>query len=306
MNWYKNHSKEWKEIIETVAREIGRTELMVEKDTVQSMFLSELSKAELPFVFKGGTSLSKAYNMIDRFSEDIDLSMNRKPTESERKASKELIIQIAESLGMTLGNPDKIRSRYDYNKYVFKYMSLFVSMPVEIIIETSYYQTAYPVEKHEVGSFVGRFCEERGIDLPIPFKAAKVYMNVQSIRRTFVDKVFAICDYRIQNMQDRDSRHLYDICKLAAQLKMDEEMDALVDKVREDRMLSQNNPSAQPNYIIPEMLEEIIESKFYESDYKNVTQKLLYEDIDYDYAVQNGIALVAQSDVFIYKKGHIK
>lgn len=306
MNWYKNHSKEWKEIIETVAREIGRTELMVEKDTVQSMFLSELSKAELPFVFKGGTSLSKAYNMIDRFSEDIDLSMNRKPTESERKASKELVIQIAESLGMTLGNPDKIRSRYDYNKYVFKYMSLFVSMPVEIIIETSYYQTAYPVEKHEVGSFVGRFCEERGIDLPIPFKAAKVYMNVQSIRRTFVDKVFAICDYRIQNMRDRDSRHLYDICKLAAQLKMDEEMDALVDKVREDRMLSPNNPSAQLEYIIPEMLKEIIESKFYESDYKNVTQKLLYEDIDYDYAVQNGIALVAQSDVFIYKKGHIK
>jgi len=306
VNWYKNHSKEWKEIIETVAREIGRTELMVEKDTVQSMFLSELSKAELPFVFKGGTSLSKAYNMIDRFSEDIDLSMNRKPTESERKASKELIIQIAESLGMTLGNPDKIRSRYDYNKYVFKYMSLFVSMPVEIIIETSYYQTAYPVEKHEVGSFVGRFCEERGIDLPIPFKAAKVYMNVQSIRRTFVDKVFAICDYRIQNMQDRDSRHLYDICKLAGQLKMDEEMDALVDKVREDRMLSPNNPSAQLEYIIPEMLKEIIESKFYESDYKNVTQKLLYEDIDYDYAVQNGIALVAQSDVFIYKKGHIK
>ena len=284
MNWYKNHSKEWKEIIETVAREIGRTELMVEKDTVQSMFLFELAKAELPFVFKGGTSLSKAYNLIDRFSEDIDLSMNRKPTESERKESKELIIQIAESLGMTLANPDKIRSRYEYNKYVFKYMSLFVSMPVEIIIETSYYQTSYPVEKHEVGSFIGRFCEERGVDLPIPFKAAKVYMNVQSIRRTFVDKVFAICDYRIQNMQDRDSRHLYDICKLAGQLKLDEEMDALVDKVREDRMLSQNNPSAQPNYIIPEMLEEIIESKFYESDYKNVTQKLLYEDIDYDYA----------------------
>lgn len=45
----------------------------------------------------------------DRFSEDIDLSMNRKSTESERKASKELIIQIAESLGMTLANPDKIR-----------------------------------------------------------------------------------------------------------------------------------------------------------------------------------------------------
>lgn len=302
MNWYKEHSNEWKEIIETVAREIGRTELMVEKDTVQSMFLLKLSKSALPFVFKGGTSLSKAYNLIDRFSEDIDLSMNRKPTESERKASKELIIQIAESLGMTLANPDKIRSRHDYNMYVFKYASLFTSMPMEIIIETSYYQTVYPAEKHEVKSFVGRFCEERGIDLPIPFEAANVCMNVQSIKRTFVDKVFAICDYRIQNMQDRDSRHLYDICKLIEQIELDEELDTLVDEVREDRMFSKNNPSAQLKYVIPEMLDEIIKSRFYESDYKNITQKLLYEDVDYDYAVEKGIALVAKSDIFIYKR----
>ena len=302
MNWYKSNSAEWKEIIETVARELGRTELMVEKDTIQSMFLLELSKSELPFVFKGGTSLSKAYNLIDRFSEDIDLSMNRKPTESERKASKELIIDIAESLGMTLANPDKIRSRHDYNMYVFKYSSLFASMPMEIIIETSYYQTVYPVEKLRVGSFVGRFCEERGIILPLSFDAATIYMNVQSVKRTFVDKIFAICDYRIQDMQDRDSRHLYDVCKLMSQVKLDEEMDALVDRVRNDRMLSKNNPSAQLEYIIPEMLEEIIKSRFYEPDYKNVTQKLLYEDIDYDFAVKNGIAVVAKSDVFLYKK----
>lgn len=302
MNWYKSNSAEWKEIIETVARELGRTELMVEKDTIQSMFLLELSKSELPFVFKGGTSLSKAYNLIDRFSEDIDLSMNRKPTESERKASKELIIDIAESLGMTLANPDKIRSRHDYNMYVFKYSSLFASMPMEIIIETSYYQTVYPVEKLKVGSFVGRFCEERGIILPLSFDAATIYMNVQSVKRTFVDKIFAICDYRIQDMQDRDSRHLYDICKLMSQVKLDEEMDALVDRVRNDRMLSKNNPSARLEYIIPEMLEEIIKSRFFEPDYKNVTQKLLYEDIDYDYAVENGISVVAKSDVFLYKK----
>lgn len=302
MNWYKEYAREWKEIIETVSREIGRTELMIEKDTVQSFFLFELSKSNLPFVFKGGTSLSKAYNLIDRFSEDIDLSMNRKPTESEKRASKNLIIQIAESLGMTLVNPDKIKSRHDYNMYIFKYTSLFANIPMEIIIETSYYQTVYPVEKHEIGSFVGRFCEERNIQLPVSFKAAKIYMNVQSINRTFVDKVFAICDYRIQNMKDRDSRHLYDICKLAEQVQLDEELDKLIDNVREDRMLSKNNPSAQLQYAIPEILKEIIESRFYESDYKNVTQKLLYDEMDYDYAVQNGIALVAKSDVFLYKK----
>lgn len=302
MSWYKEYRSQWKEIIETVARELGRTELMVEKDTIQSMFLLELSKSELPFVFKGGTSLSKAYNLIDRFSEDIDLSMNRKPTESERKTSKELIVSIADSLGMTLMNPDKIRSRHDYNMYVFTYESLFAPIPMEIIIETSYYQTVYPVEKHEVGSFVGKFCVDREITLPIPFEAATVQMNVQSLKRTFVDKVFAICDYRIQDMQERDSRHLYDICKLLSQIELNNELDALIDEVRDDRMFSKNNPSAQLEYNIPDMLKEIIQSRFYESDYRNITQKLLYEDIDYDYAVENGIAIVAESDVFLYKK----
>ena len=303
MNWYKEYQTEWKEIIETVARELGKSEQMVEKDTIQSMFLFELAKSELPFVFKGGTSLSKAYNLIDRFSEDIDLSMNRRPTQSERVKSKELIIEIAEKLGLVLSNQEEIKSRYDYNKYVFKYDSLFSVIPLEIIIETSYYQSVYPVDKHVVGSFVGRFCLDRNIILPVPFEAAEVMMNVQSIERTFVDKVFAICDYKIQNMQDRDSRHIYDICKLLREVELNEELDKLIDMVRDDRMQSKNNPSAQLEYIIPDMLKEIIRSRFYEPDYKNVTQKLLYEDISYDYAIENGIAIIAESDVFIYKKG---
>lgn len=302
MNWYREYQAEWKEIIETVARELGRSEQMVEKDTIQSMFLFELAKSELPFVFKGGTSLSKAYNLIDRFSEDIDLSMNRRPTQSERVKSKELIIEIAENLGLVLSNPEEIKSRYDYNKYVFKYDSLFSVIPLEIIIETSYYQSVYPVDKHIVGSFVGRFCLDRNIILPVPFEAAEVMMNVQSVERTFVDKVFAVCDYKIQNMQDRDSRHLYDICKLLREVELNEELDKLIDMVRDDRMQSKNNPSAQLEYFIPDMLKEIIRSRFYEPDYKNVTQKLLYEDISYDYAIENGIAIIAESDVFVYKK----
>ncbi len=302
MNWYKEYQAEWKEIIETVARELGRNEQMVEKDTIQSMFLFELAKSELPFVFKGGTSLSKAYNLIDRFSEDIDLSMNRRPAQSERVKSKELIIEIAENLGLVLSNPEEIKSRYDYNKYVFKYDSLFSVIPLEIIIETSYYQSVYPVDKRVVGSFVGGFCLNRNIILPVPFEAAEVMMNVQSVERTFADKVFAVCDYKIQNMQDRDSRHLYDICKLLQEVELNEELDKLIDMVRDDRMQSKNNPSAQLEYIIPDMLKEIIRSRFYEPDYKNVTQKLLYEDISYDYAIENGIAIIAESDVFIYKK----
>ncbi len=266
MSWYKDYKREWKEIIETISREVNRTSQMIEKDTIQSMFLLELSKSELPFVFKGGTSLSKGYGLIDRFSEDLDLSMNVKPTESDRRNSKSTITEIANGLGLQLENPEDIHSRHSYNKYVYEYESLFSEIPLELIVETSFYQSVYPVEKHEIKSFVGDFCKKNGITLPIPFEAASVEMNLQSLERTFIDKVFAICDYRIQDMQDRDSRHLYDIAKILPQIEINKELDDLIDEVRNDRMLSKNNPSAQLEYNIPKMLNEIIDSRFYESD----------------------------------------
>ncbi len=102
-------------------------------------------------------------------------------------------------------------------------------------------------------------------------------------------------------MEDRDSRHLYDIAKLLPMIEFTPELDALVDEVRKDRMLSKNNPSAQPEHNIPEMLKEIITSRFYESDYNNITKKLLYEDVSYDEAIDNGIAKVAKTDVFVYR-----
>ncbi len=118
MSWFDRYKTEWKEIIETIAREEHRSSQMVEKDTIQSMFLFELSKQDLPFVFKGGTSLSKAYGLIDRFSEDIDLSMAVKPTESEKRRSKAIILSIGEELGLVIQNPDDIQSRHNYNRYV--------------------------------------------------------------------------------------------------------------------------------------------------------------------------------------------
>lgn len=300
MSWYSDYKAQWKEIIETVAAEEHRTAQMVEKDTIQSMVLLKLSKSEVPFVFKGGTSLSKAFGLIDRFSEDIDLSMNRKPTESEKKKTKTIITGIADDMGLTLTNPENIQSRHSYNKYVFEYESLFSEISLELIIETSFYQAVYPVETHKVNSFVGRFCEKRGIELPIPFEAAFIDMQVQSLERTFIDKVFAICDYRLQDMRDRDSRHLYDIAKLLPKVEINKELEDLIDEVREDRMQSKNNPSAQPEHHIPEMLKEIISSRFYEPDYNNVTKKLLYEDVSYDEAIKKGISIIAEKGTFKY------
>ena len=139
MSWYDEYKDQWREIIETVAAEEHRATQMVEKDTIQSMILFELSKSEVPFVFKGGTSLSKAYGLIDRFSEDIDLSMNRKPTESEKKKTKTIITEIGERMGFKLANLNDIQSKHSYNKYVLEYESLFSDIVLEMIIETSFY-----------------------------------------------------------------------------------------------------------------------------------------------------------------------
>ena len=130
MSWYNEYRNEWKGIIETVAAEEHRTVQMVEKDTIQSMILMWLARCDLPIVFKGGTSLSKAYGLINRFSEDIDLSMNRKPTEAEKRKVKNLILDVAEQLGLHLTNVDQIQSRHSYNKYVFEYESLFSNIPL--------------------------------------------------------------------------------------------------------------------------------------------------------------------------------
>lgn len=298
MNWYEGYGSEWKEIIETVSNETSRTNQMIEKDVIQSKFLYGLSRMSDSFVFKGGTSLSKVYKVIDRFSEDIDLSMVNKPSDAERKRSHKMILSAGEQLGLVLKNPDEVMSRFSYNKYVFSYGSFFSDVPLEIIVETNYYQGAYPAEKRGVGCIVGDFCSTHSITLPIPFEAASFDMNVQSAERTLIDKVFAVCDYRIDNMQERDSRHLYDIAKLVQHIQPTDDLKTLIADIRKDRMKSRNNPSAQPEYDIPEMLKEIIRSRFFESDYNSITKKLLYEDVSYDEAVEKGIAAIAETDLF--------
>ena len=99
-----------------------------------------------------------------------------------------------------------------------------------------------------------------------------------------------------------DSAKIYDIAKLLPEVEITPELDALIDRVRDDRMKSKNNPSAQLEYNIPDMLKEIILSRFYESDYNNITKKLLYEDMSYNDAIEKGIALVADMDIFEYNK----
>lgn len=96
---------------------------IVEKDYYVTLMLKEISSAVPDLVFKGGTSLSKCHKVINRFSEDIDLTVeyDTKPSESKRKNLKKSIVAAIEKYGLELADPDDIKSRRAFNKYIVNY-----------------------------------------------------------------------------------------------------------------------------------------------------------------------------------------
>lgn len=76
MNLHK-HRKEFRELVTITSQKLGIEEIYIEKDYFVILALKGLSKSAYrnTGIFKGGTSLSKAYRIINRFSEDIDIAI---------------------------------------------------------------------------------------------------------------------------------------------------------------------------------------------------------------------------------------
>ena len=72
-------SSERAAIIELGVSETGLSQAILEKDLWVCFLLDHLfhrSEFKDSIIFKGGTSLSKAFGLIERFSEDVDLILN--------------------------------------------------------------------------------------------------------------------------------------------------------------------------------------------------------------------------------------
>ena len=83
----------FKETIEQVANYTGKAAIVIEKDYYVTMILRFLSEKMSNIVFKGGTSLSKGYKIINRFSEDIDITFDEHIGEARRKKLKNCIMR---------------------------------------------------------------------------------------------------------------------------------------------------------------------------------------------------------------------
>lgn len=285
-----NDKSLFEQVVLRVSEDTGIEASIIEKDYYVTLFLHRIVEKLPNIIFKGGTSLSKCYKLIDRFSEDIDLNIDTEthPTEGQRKKLKESIVSIIDEFGFTLTNSDNIRSRRDYNRYIVDYPTIFPTsyLKEHLIVETAVYIKAYPCKRMQASSLIYDYLKRSGYDEMIEqYGLLPFELNVQTAERTLVDKVFALGDYYLSDAVHEHSRHVYDIYKLLNVVTLDDSMKQLVRDVREERKPHVNCRCAKDGIDMNALLREIVDKAVYKQDYEDITAKILFEDLPYETAV---------------------
>ncbi len=290
---YLHKDKEiFKEIIEQVADDTGHAAVVIEKDYYVTMILRLLSQNLSNVVFKGGTSLSKGFKAINRFSEDIDITFDGHIGEARRKKLKNVVLKgISEELGMPISNWNYTQSDRDYNAYFFTYESVWSMendrMLPSVKLETALGSYAFPTEKISIGSYIGDYFIKRDrADLAARFRLDAFDMKLQAVERTYIDKIFALCDYYMQGKSKRYSRHLYDIFKLTDRLDAESVLSNLYGEIRKHRKKMKNCPSAEDGVNIPELINAFCDDDFYKNDYQEITNYFSDDYVAYEDTIE--------------------
>ena len=249
---YLHEHEDFKYFIIEAAKQVNLSEFIVEKDYWVTYLLKNLVKSEFAseFVFKGGTCLSKAYNLIERFSEDIDLLMlETNKTQSKTQKEKRLIalreyINGLDNLSYTTGNRSTLYAAF---KFTFPTISTNITDSVgkSILLEPGYRGGIVPeIQKKTITSYIEKIIDGKLDDYDTkPFE-----INVLSTERIFVEKIFAI-----KEIYDKDSgetlqkktRHYYDIYKL---LQTKEVQALLYDKTKLESIVADINEISYKYY----------------------------------------------------------
>ena len=286
-----NNTELFEQAVLRTSEHMGIDAGIIEKDYFVTLMLQEISSRVPDIVFKGGTSLSKCHKIINRFSEDIDLtvSYDEKPSEGKRGALKKSIISSIESLGFKLVNPDGIMSRREFNKYIVDYPSVFdrQGLKSHLQIETMIKIKSYPTEEMKATSLIFDFLFKEGYkNIISDYDMSPFTLKVQSAERTFIDKIFALADYYLSGRINEQSRHIYDLYKMLDIVELNEEFRTLYEKVRSERKPHKVCLSAQDNVDMKEILDEIVQKETYKTDYNNITKLLIFEELEYEEAVK--------------------
>lgn len=251
MSSWQNHSIDERiSMIQSVAQDHNIEDNAVEKDWWVTVVLKALFNTSCGkwLLFKGGTSLSKGWNLINRFSEDIDISIgrnffedvlnlpfvkceNNNQVKKLRKASRDYIHGTlsaeldAELLkmgvkGYTIMNetvtgepPRPIDHDSDPTIIFVNYESILPSsmrlIDARVKIEISCLSMSEPYEQCEIRSLVfDKFPEEDD--------ETAALINTVTPSRTFLEKALLLSE-ELQKEEPRSlrmSRHLYDLDRL--------------------------------------------------------------------------------------------
>lgn len=237
--WLKLTDSTKRNIFLEVSKKIGLPEAAIEKDwwvvrVLELVFHTEIAPHT---VFKGGTSLSKAWNLISRFSEDIDLALDRKffgfaetlgsfQVSKLRKHSYKYIsdnfypilkksfdeagysgvnIQVRET---TSNDQDPLIIEVNYPSVTDKSEYL----QSRVLIEIGCRSLKEPYTERQFSSFMGEQFKGR------EFADSNITIPTVNPERTFLEKIFLLHEEFQQPADkikvDRISRHLYDLEKL--------------------------------------------------------------------------------------------
>jgi len=197
----------------------------VEKDYWITLLLKRLSNSRYnnDSVFKGGTSLSKGYHLIDRFSEDLDLAIintaNKSGNEIKkitRFVEKEITNELAEK------REEGITSKGSrFRKSVFEFPSIQNNINNNrLIVEINSFANPFPYHKRKIQSMVFDFLDQTNNGGYIKeFRLYPFEVNVLNKEQTLLEKLvslirFSLDEEPISSISTK-IRHFYDLYYLA-------------------------------------------------------------------------------------------
>jgi len=222
------NTQDFTELIRLTATHFKIALEFVEKDYWITLILNRLSKSSHvnSVVFKGGTSLTKGYRLINRFSEDIDIALlNEKLTGNAlktkiRKIEKDITADLIE-----IEEPGLTRKGSVYRKSLFQYPSninsrLAINIQKRIIVEINSFANPYPFVQQEITSFITEFLTATNQTEAIQKSGLQHFsLNILDKHRTMLEKLVSLIRFSFSENPSRELankiRHFYDLYYLA-------------------------------------------------------------------------------------------
>jgi len=211
----------FQELIKLTGSELKIDNLFIEKDYWITFVLSRLAKSKYvaASVFKGGTSLSKAYNLIGRFSEDVDIAIINDNGKTGN-AIKTIIRTIEKEItsGLTALQVDGVTSKGSrFRKSVFEYASIEKNNTAnKLIVEVNSFANPFPYQQMEIKSFVFDFLQQTGNENYIGAYGLQPFsINVLGKEQTLLEKMvslirFSFASDAVESIAGK-IRHFYDL-----------------------------------------------------------------------------------------------